>query len=77
MAGTSRPLLVGTWAAATWAVSFYQRHGFTLTDPAQTKRLLREYWDVPPRQMDVSVVLARREIPARHCAGARDPNQAA
>lgn len=54
------PLMVGTWAGATWAVDFYQRHGFALLPPDQAGVLLERYWDVPPRQRDpaVSVVLA-------------------
>ena len=30
LALTERPVLVGTWRAATWAVDFYARHGFRL-----------------------------------------------
>lgn len=55
---TQRPLLVGTWRAATWAVSFYRRHGFRLLDADATRRLLERYWTVPERQMQESVVLA-------------------
>jgi hypothetical protein len=29
-AGNRRPVLVGTWAAATWAIRFYQHNGFRL-----------------------------------------------
>jgi GNAT superfamily N-acetyltransferase len=62
----TRPVLVGTWAAATWAVSFYQRNGFALVSPAEKDRLLRTYWSIPTRQIETSVVLAderaRREI---------------
>jgi mannose-6-phosphate isomerase-like protein (cupin superfamily)/GNAT superfamily N-acetyltransferase len=54
----SRPLLMGTWAAATWAVSFYQKHGFTLTARAEKEKLLRVYWNIPERQVETSVVLA-------------------
>ncbi|OGR37217.1 MAG: GNAT family N-acetyltransferase [Desulfovibrionales bacterium GWA2_65_9] len=53
-----RPMLMGTWAAATWAVSFYQKHGFTLTAHAEKERLLRIYWNIPARQVETSVVLA-------------------
>ncbi len=53
-----RPLLVGTWAAAEWAVRFYQGHGFRLVTPEEKDRLLRRYWTVPPRQIETSVVLA-------------------
>jgi GNAT superfamily N-acetyltransferase len=55
---TDRRLLVGTWAAADWAIRFYQRHGFQLVPPAQKTALLETYWTVPPRQIDTSVVLA-------------------
>jgi GNAT superfamily N-acetyltransferase len=53
-----RPLLMGTWAAATWAIGFYQKHGFTLTAHAEKERLLRIYWNIPARQVETSVVLA-------------------
>jgi GNAT superfamily N-acetyltransferase len=59
MAGTTRRMLVGTWASAAWAVAFYQRHGFTLADPVQSKLLLGAYWEIPPAQMEASVVLLR------------------
>jgi GNAT superfamily N-acetyltransferase len=51
------PLLVGTWAAATWAVRFYERHGFRLVTPVEKDRLLRRYWRIPERQVETSVVL--------------------
>lgn len=57
-ARTTRPILVGTWAAATWAVAFYERHGFSLTSEAMKHALLQTYWTVPPRQREVSVVLS-------------------
>ncbi len=57
-AEAQRPMLVGTWADATWAVRFYQKHGFRLV-PVDTKnRLLKTYWDIPERQVETSVVLA-------------------
>jgi N-acetylglutamate synthase-like GNAT family acetyltransferase len=52
-----RPLLVGTWAAATWAVRFYERHGFRLVSPEEKDRLLKKYWSIPERQIETSVVL--------------------
>jgi GNAT superfamily N-acetyltransferase len=52
-----RPLLVGTWAAAWWAVAFYERHGFELVTPEEKDRLLRRYWTIPERQVETSVVL--------------------
>ncbi|MET0615637.1 MAG: GNAT family N-acetyltransferase [Thermoleophilaceae bacterium] len=55
----TRPMLVGTWAAATWAIRFYERHGFAYVGPERTAELLRAYWDIPERQIDTSVVLAQ------------------
>jgi GNAT superfamily N-acetyltransferase len=58
-AQTEGSLLVGTWAAAEWAIRFYERHGFHLV-PAEAKaRLLSSYWSISLRQQDTSVVLAR------------------
>lgn len=54
----TRPMLVGTWAAADWAVGFYQRHGFELVPLERKTTLLRSYWTVPDRQIETSVVLA-------------------
>jgi N-acetylglutamate synthase-like GNAT family acetyltransferase len=53
-------LLVGTWAAARWAISFYQRRGFSLVAPDEKDRLLTRYWDISPRQKETSVVLIRK-----------------
>ena len=50
-------ILVGTWADATWAIRFYQRHGFKLVSPEEKDRLLRAYWNIPDRQVETSVVL--------------------
>ena len=55
---SSRQMLVGTWAAATWAIAFYQRHGFVLVSPEQKTALLKTYWTIPERQIETSVVLA-------------------
>ena len=55
---TSRPVLVGTWADASWAIRFYEDHGFRLVSPEEKDRLLRTYWSVPTRQIQESVVLA-------------------
>jgi N-acetylglutamate synthase-like GNAT family acetyltransferase len=62
VAGTSRPILIGTWAEATWAIAFYQRHGFTLVPREQTPALLRKYWSIPDRQIETSVVLTNRGV---------------
>lgn len=55
---TGRPILIGTWAAAGWAIRFYERHGFRLVSPAEKTRLLHQYWSIPERQVETSVVLA-------------------
>ncbi len=61
LALTERPVLVGTWAAASWAVRFYEKRGFGLiADRRETLLLLRKYWTVSPRQMRASVVLANK-----------------
>jgi GNAT superfamily N-acetyltransferase len=62
IAHSTRRLLVGTWAAATWAIAFYQRHGFELVDATLTDALLRAYWDIPGRQRETSVVLERLPV---------------
>jgi hypothetical protein len=54
-----REILVGTWAAAEWAIRFYRRHGFEQVSPEEKTRLLRTYWKIPERQVETSVVLAR------------------
>jgi GNAT superfamily N-acetyltransferase len=56
---TDRQILVGTWAAAEWAIRFYRRHGFELVTPEQKDRLLGTYWTIPERQIETSVVLAK------------------
>ena len=55
---TEKPVLIGTWAAATWAIDFYRRNGFALVSPEEKERLLRRYWSIPARQVQTSVVLA-------------------
>jgi GNAT superfamily N-acetyltransferase len=54
----TRPMLVGTWAAAEWAIRFYRGHGFEQVSPERKDELLRAYWDIPERQVETSVVLA-------------------
>jgi GNAT superfamily N-acetyltransferase len=57
---SDRPMLVGTWAAAGWAIRFYERNGFTLVSEREKDELLRRYWTIPDRQIETSVVLADR-----------------
>jgi GNAT superfamily N-acetyltransferase len=55
---SARRMLVGTWAAADWAIRFYERHGFQLVLPERKTSLLKTYWTIPDRQIETSVVLA-------------------
>ena len=63
LALTDRPMLIGTWRAATWAIDFYARHGFRLVDAAEKTALLRKYWTISERQNETSVVLAQDTLP--------------
>ena len=54
---TGRPVLIGTWADAVWAIGFYEKHGFRLVSPEEKDRLLKTYWSIPERQIETSVVL--------------------
>lgn len=54
----TRPLLIGTWADARWAIRFYEKHGFRLVSEKQKNWLLDKYWSIPKRQIETSVVLA-------------------
>jgi GNAT superfamily N-acetyltransferase len=56
--GTIRPILVGTWADAIWAIQFYEKNDFRLVSAEEKDRLLRRYWSIPDRQIENSVVLA-------------------
>jgi GNAT superfamily N-acetyltransferase len=55
---SARTMLVGTWAAADWAIRFYRRNGFELVSPERKTTLLKTYWTIPDRQIETSVVLA-------------------
>ena len=57
---TSKPILIGTWADAGWAIRFYEKHGYQLVTRAEKDRLLQTYWSIPARQVETSVVLADR-----------------
>lgn len=63
---SDKPVLIGTWAAATWAIGFYVRNGFAVVEGSRKDALLRKYWSIPARQIETSVVLAdRRWMEAR------------
>jgi N-acetylglutamate synthase-like GNAT family acetyltransferase len=57
----SKPILIGTWADATWAIRFYEKNGYRRLSRKDTERLLRKYWSVPDRQITTSVVLANAQ----------------
>jgi GNAT superfamily N-acetyltransferase len=52
-----KPILIGTWKTAVWAIRFYEKHGFRLVDEEEKNRLLKKYWTIPDRQVETSVVL--------------------
>jgi N-acetylglutamate synthase-like GNAT family acetyltransferase len=58
---TEKPILIGTWADATWAIRFYQKNGYRLLSEAEKNALLKKYWSIPERQVQTSVVLADRK----------------
>ena len=53
-----KPILIGTWKAATWAICFYQKNGFRLVAEEEKVLLLKKYWSIRQRQIETSVVLA-------------------
>ena len=55
---TVKPVLIGTWADASWAIRFYEKNGYRVLSRPETERLLRKYWTIPERQIVTSVVLA-------------------
>lgn len=67
---TDKPILIGTWADASWAIDFYRRNGFTVVSNKEKDRLLRTYWSIPVRQIETSVVLADRRWAANEGKGA-------
>ena len=66
---STKPILIGTWKAAIWAISFYEKHDFCLVDEEEKNRLLKRYWSIPDRQMETSVVL----VDAKYQATQADP----
>jgi len=52
-----KPILIGTWKAADWAIRFYEKHGFRLVEEDEKNRLLKKFWAIPDRQVETSVVL--------------------
>lgn len=68
---TNRPILVGTWGSAAWAIRFYEKNGFQLIESRKEKdALLKRYWDLPQRQVETSVVLSlKNRVPPTHETG--------
>jgi N-acetylglutamate synthase-like GNAT family acetyltransferase len=62
---TNKPVLIGTWADAIWAIRFYERHGFQMVNAQERNHLLGRYWTVPKRQVETSVVLVDANWRAR------------
>lgn len=56
-----KPILIGTWKAAEWAIRFYEKHGFRLVEEEEKNRLLKKFWAIPDRQVETSVVLVDRK----------------
>jgi GNAT superfamily N-acetyltransferase len=69
---TGKPVLIGTWADASWAIDFYRRNGFTVVSNADKDYLLRRYWSIPERQIETSVVLADEQWIKAQQSGAVD-----
>jgi N-acetylglutamate synthase-like GNAT family acetyltransferase len=59
---SEKPILIGTWKAADWAIRFYEKHGFTRVSEEDKNRLLKTFWDIPERQIETSVVLRDRRF---------------
>ena len=74
---TKKPILIGTWATATWAIRFYEKNGYHLLSRIETEQLLKTYWNIPTRQVVTSVVLANPawEKVSRAAENHRDPKQ--
>ena len=69
LARRAKPVLIGTWRGAEWAIRFYQKHDFELACEEHKDRLLREYWSIPQRQIETSVVLVDEEYKEELASG--------
>ncbi len=59
---SGKPILIGTWADAHWAVNFYLKQGFRLLPVPAKDFLLQKYWTIPKQQAETSVVLAGHDF---------------
>jgi N-acetylglutamate synthase-like GNAT family acetyltransferase len=57
-----KPILIGTWAAAAWAIRFYEKNGYRLVANQEKEMLLKKYWRIPEQQLKTSVVLASADF---------------
>ena len=64
---SKKPILIGTWKAAEWAIRFYEKHGFRLVEEDEKDRLLKKYWAIPNRQVETSVVLVDGKYKGSEC----------
>lgn len=55
-----KPILIGTWKDAVWAIDFYLKNGFWLVSEQEKDHLLKKYWNIPERQVETSVVLTNK-----------------
>jgi N-acetylglutamate synthase-like GNAT family acetyltransferase len=58
---TDKPILIGTWKDASWAIAFYCKNGYYQVSEEEKDRLLRTYWSISERQIETSVVLANQK----------------
>ncbi len=53
-----KKIIIGTYTAATWAVSFYEKHGYKKSTKPQ--EILKKYYDIPEVQRLNSLTLEKR-----------------
>jgi len=55
-----KPILIGTWKDARWAIDFYLKNGFREVSEDEKNILLKKYWNIPERQVETSTVLTNQ-----------------
>src|SRR5205823_5962628 len=68
---SAKPILIGTWSAASWAIRFYEKNGYRVLSRPEIERLLHKYWSIPERQIEASVVLEGGRALPQDGSGAR------
>jgi GNAT superfamily N-acetyltransferase len=56
-----KPILIGTWKDAVWAIKFYEKNNFKMVSEIEKNKLLKTYWTIPERQIETSVVLVDKK----------------